>query len=327
MSGNTEQRGFVVDTHANDGRQTLIMSDKGRAYIAALLYSCTIGFSFFAVKVALRSAGPLDVLSHRFIVAFASALIATVFGRARLGVGLRELAPIVPLAIFNPVGFFLFQTLGLLFIPSSEAGIIQATLPAFTLLIALVLLGERTNARQIAYVVLSVGGVFFITLMNDAGAEAYDMRGVALILCGTLSMALYAVLTRRMAARYSVHALTFTMSAVGCVAFVAASFVMHAMHGTFADFVAPLSNGSYIAAIVFLGFASSYLSSFFSNYTLSKLQASQMSVFSNLATVIAMATGTLFLAEPFHWYHAVGALVIVIGVLGTNRYAETARKK
>lgn len=44
-----------------------------------------------------------------------------------------------------------------------------------------------------------------------------------------------------------------------------------------------------------------------------------MSVFANLATVIAIFSGVVFLGEPFHWFHALGTAMIVTGVLGANR--------
>ena len=298
------------------------MNDKSKAYIAALLYACTIGFSFLFVKISLQYAGPLDALAHRFAVAMLFALLPLLAGRAKLDATPREMLAILPLATFNPVLFFLLQTSGLVFIRSSEAGLIQATAPVFVLLLGLLFLKERTNGRQICCMLLSVGGVLFVSAMGREGSGTYDLRGILLAVASTVSFALYTVMTRKFARRFSVYTLTFVMSLAGFLAFGAISFAAHACAGTFADFLGPLANLPYLGAILFLGGASSFCSSFFSNYALSKLEASSMIVFANLATLIAVIAGVVFLDEPFGWYHAVGGLAIVLGVLGTNFFGE-----
>lgn len=298
------------------------MSDKGKAYIAALLYACTIGFSFLFVKISLRYAGPLDALAHRFDVAMLFALLPLLTGRAKLDATPRGVAAILPLAAFNPVLFFLLQTSGLVYIRSSEAGLIQATAPVFVLLLGLLFLKERTNGRQVCSMLLSVGGVLFVSAMGREGSAAYDPRGVLLAVSSTVSFALYTVLTRKYSKQFSVYTLTFVMSLAGFLAFNAVSLVIHIYAGTVSAFLEPLSHPPYLGAILFLGGASSFFSSFFSNYALSKLEASSMIVFANLATLIAVIAGVVFLGEPFGWYHAVGGLAIVLGVLGTNFFGE-----
>ncbi|MCY9002375.1 EamA family transporter [Peribacillus frigoritolerans] len=43
-----------------------------------------------------------------------------------------------------------------------------------------------------------------------------------------------------------------------------------------------------------------------------------MSVFSNVATLITIVAGVLFLQEAFHLYHLIGGIMIIIGVVGEN---------
>jgi drug/metabolite transporter (DMT)-like permease len=51
---------------------------------------------------------------------------------------------------------------------------------------------------------------------------------------------------------------------------------------------------------------------------LSKIEASKMSVFGNLATLISMIAGVIFLQEQLEYYHIIGAIMIIAGILGTN---------
>jgi len=53
-----------------------------------------------------------------------------------------------------------------------------------------------------------------------------------------------------------------------------------------------------------------------------------MSVFSNLATLITILAGILFLHESFRTYHLIGGVMIVMGVIGTNYFGmERVAKK
>lgn len=51
-----------------------------------------------------------------------------------------------------------------------------------------------------------------------------------------------------------------------------------------------------------------------------------MSVFSNLATLITIIAGVIFLHESIYYYHVVGAMIILVGVIGTN-YLGSNRSK
>lgn len=58
--------------------------------------------------------------------------------------------------------------------------------------------------------------------------------------------------------------------------------------------------------------------SFLTNYVLSYMESSKMSVFSNLATVISIVAGVVFLKEDIFYYHIIGSILIIIGVIGAN---------
>lgn len=128
------------------------------AYAAALLYAFIIGFSFFFVKLALTAANPVDILAHRFTVAFLAALFPLLLGWVKIGISMKDALKVLPLALFYPVMFFAFQVFGLVYTSSSEAGIIQAAIPIFTMIFAAYFLNERFTKRQFFFTVLSAGG-------------------------------------------------------------------------------------------------------------------------------------------------------------------------
>jgi drug/metabolite transporter (DMT)-like permease len=298
------------------------MSEKRKAYIAAISYAFIIGLSFMFVKVTLTVASPIDTLAHRFTFAFIGIVILMVFTKNKLTIKKYDLLKILPLAILYPIVFFTFQVLGLARISSSEAGIIQATIPIFTLALAGLLLKEKATRGQLAFISLSVLGVIYMLIMNGANATTGNVIGSGFILLSALAASLYNVFARRLTKQYSLLTLTYVMTLCGFVIFNGMALGNHLVNGTINEFFQPLTHVDFVIAILYLGLLSSLGTSYLSNYALSKLEASQMSVFSNFATLITILAGVLVLQEVFHLYHFIGGILIIIGVIGTNYFGH-----
>ncbi|QGG53509.1 DMT family transporter [Lysinibacillus pakistanensis] len=298
------------------------MTAQRKAYLAAIGYALIIGLSFMFVKVALTVASPIDTLAHRFSIAFISILIFMICTKKRVKIGKQDIMRILPLALLYPLAFFTFQVLGLAQISSTEAGIIQAAIPVFTLILASVLLKEKSSQLQLFFVSLSVAGVIFMLCMSNGGANTGNLIGRGLILLSALAVSFYNIFARKLTRQYSLISLTYMMTFCGFVIFNGVAIGNHVMNQTLPQFFKPFLYGDFVIAIVYLGILSSLVTSYLSNYSLSILEASKMSVFSNLATFITILAGVIFLKEAFHLYHLIGGVSIVIGVIGTNYFGN-----
>ncbi|MFF2094238.1 DMT family transporter [Paenibacillus sp. NPDC058174] len=290
------------------------------AYLAAIAYAVIIGFSFLFVKVTVATAHPLDVLAHRFSIGLIAVAIPFLLGWVRIRIKLRDLWRIAPLALFSPVLFFFFQSYGMINASSSEGGIILATVPIFTLLLASIFLKERTSLIQKLSLFLSVAGVVFIFMMKDgSGLDAANLKGLLLLLLSAVSFAGYSVLTRPLAQKYAPMEITLVTTGIGFIAFLSVSLIRHAAEGTLQPFFQPFAQPSYVLALFYLGVVSSVGTTLLSSFALSRLEASKVSVFSNLSTLISIMAGALILNERITIYHVIGAIMIIAGVLGTNK--------
>lgn len=288
------------------------------AYIAAVVYAAIIGLSFLFVKMTVTIAHPLDVLAHRFALSLIVVSIPVLFGWIKINLRLADLWRIIPLGLLSPVLFFAFQAFGLVTSNSSEAGIIQAMVPVFTLVLASVFLKERTSIVQKISLLLSVAGVIFIFTMKGSGMSMSNMQGIVLLLLSAISFAGYGVLARPLTRKYKPLELTWVTLMVGCVVFNTIALIRHAYTGSMAAYIQPLGDISYLGALAYLAILSTMVSTLLSSYALTHLEASRVSVFSNLSTLISIAGGALILHEPVRGYHYIGAILIIIGVLGTN---------
>ncbi|HDR7717007.1 DMT family transporter [Bacillus albus] len=289
-----------------------------KAYLSAMLYSFIIGFSFMFVKLALTVTSPLDTLAHRFTVAFVAASIPIVFGFVKLNMSFKNILALLPLAIFYPALFFAFQAFGLVYTSSSEAGIIQAAIPIFTMMLASYFLKEYTNTWQKISVLISVIGVIYIFIMNGIGTHETSFIGVILILLSALSSAFYNVLARKMTKKFKLMDLTYTMTVIGFISFNLIAIASHINKGTITVYFKPYTNGTFLISILYLGLLSSLLTALLLNYSLSYIEAAKISVFSNLSTLITIIAGVIFLHEQISYFHIIGTIMIILGIIGTN---------
>ncbi len=300
------------------------MNDKAErlAYAAAICHTFITGLSFMFSKIGLQYSTPWDLLAYRFTASFTALMIPVAFRWIRLDFTRKRIRKILPLALFYPLSFFALHTFGLQYLTSSEASILLASMPVFTLIMASYFLKEETSLLQKLSIMLSVGGVIYITVSKGANLDFTNIKGVAMILLSALSFSVYSILVKKLARDFTILEMSCIMIVISFVFFNAMSLGRHLIMGTAGSFFAPLSEPAFIAAFVYLGVLSSLVTSLLTNFALSKIDASRMCVFTNLSTVISIVAGVVFLKENIYFYHLTGSLMIISGVVGTNCFCK-----
>lgn len=292
--------------------------DLNKTYLLAIIYAFIMGLSFLFVKIALSYSDPLNILAHRFTFAFLFIFILKICNLIKVDINKRDIIKILPLSLLYPAMFFTFQTFGLVYMSSSEAGIILATVPIFTLIFATLFLKEKTTAFQKFSVFLSVIGVIYIMYNKGISIKSTNFLGIVLITFSAISLASYNVLARVKTREFKTIELTYVMAFVGFVTFNTISIIDNINRDSINLYFSPLKNINFVIAMLYLGILSSVITSLLSNYVLSKLDASKMSVFANLGTVITIIAGVLILKEDLFYYHIIGIVMIILGIIGTN---------
>lgn len=296
------------------------MKSRSFAYMLALFHSSIVGLSFLFTKMAIAESNPLDTLAFRFTISFAIILFLVAVKVIKVNYSWESVKNLVPLSLLFPTLFFAFQTFGLKYSQSTDAGILSAVTPILTLMIAGYFLKEKTSLYQKLSIVLSVVGVIFIFVMKGSTINFSDMLGMVLILLSCIATACYTTMTRSLARNHTPGEMSFFMMGTGFVIFNAAALVTHLKQGTMAEFFTPWSSMEFISSILYLGILASLVTSLLSNTILSKIKASQMSVFANLSTVVTIAAGALILNEKLTIYDILGSILIILGVIGTNYF-------
>ena len=297
------------------------MNEKTKAYLAAVSFSTIIGFSFLFTKVALGFASPLTNLAHRYTVAALVLFILQQTKVIQVKLTKEDILSILPMSLFYPLLFFMFQSFALQYISSSEAGILQALVPIITLILASIFLKEKTTMVQKFFLFLSVAGVVYIFLSKGANFDAgAGIFGYVLMLGSVFSNAINNILSKYKGGQYRAIDLTVVVILVGFLVFNSLSLVTHFLSGNLMSYFEPLGHLSYLISILYLGILASIVTASLSIYAIVRLGASIVSVFGNLGTVLTIVAGAVFLHEPIYAYHIIGASLIIGGILGMNMF-------
>ncbi|MHB1393757.1 MAG: DMT family transporter [Clostridia bacterium] len=289
-------------------------------YFAGLGMASIFGLSFMFTKQALETLPTILLLSYRFALAAILLTLLWMFGAIKMSYKNKPLKELMMLSLIQPIAYFVFETTGVKLTSSSEAGIMIALIPVVVTIFAAVFLKEKPGRAQLFFILASVLGVVFIVLMSDNTSGTGHYAGILSLFGAVLAAGMYNILSRKLSTSFTPVEITFAMMCTGAVVFNVIFVITGIINGNMDKYITSLGSASTLVPILYLGILSSVCAFFMVNYMLSKLPASNSSVFSNLTTVISIIAGVFIRHETFHWYQLAGGAVIILGVWGTNHY-------
>lgn len=298
------------------------MNERTKGYLSILLHGLFIGFSFLAVKIALSYTDALDLLSYRFTVTAIALLIVGLFNKEIKALDFRTFFQILPIGIFYPILFFLFQTFGLTVTTSSEAGIIYSMSPVMTFLVAKLLIKEKTNRTKLIFMTIAILGLVFINIMDGLRLRFSNLPGALLIVLSAFSISVYNVLIKKHSSDFTPLQLTYIVSLQGFLIFGSVSLIKHLIQGDWKSYVTALTNPLLLLAVLYIGIFASLLSNLTASYSLMRLEATTVSLFQNLATVYIIISGVVFLNEKLYYYHYIGFAAVLAGTIGFSLFEK-----
>ncbi|WP_405678967.1 DMT family transporter [Streptomyces sp. NBC_01511] len=279
------------------------------------------GFSFLLIKVGTHGYAPFQVTFGRLFFGTAVLAVAMLVRRERLPRSIRTWGHLTVAAfILNAVPFSLFSYAELT-IPSSLAGICNATTPLWGMALSLVALSEdRPTRRRVAG--LGLGFIGVLTVLGAwQGFSGLDFSGTAMALLASLSYAVGWIYVRRtLAGSDSSH-----LSLTGAQLFMA-TIQLAVVTPLFTDLptsfpVVPL------LAVVALGSLGTGLAMLIQYGLVAEVGPTTGQMVTYFVPVIATAAGVAVLSEPLHWNTPVGAVIVLAGAALTQRGSSGATRK
>lgn len=299
------------------------MNKTGLGSVAALIANIIFGFSFLFSKVALEYAHPLVILAVRFSVAFLILNILWAFGLIKLQLRGKPKKGILLMAVAQPLLYFIFELYGIEYTSSAISGVIISLVPVGVILISLFFLKEKPRVRQIVFSLLSLAAIVVISLLSNDGEKTY-LIGILLLLGAVVCAAVFNILSRKEAERYSPVERTYMMFLFGTVGFNLAA-VVGLGRGYLGIMAAAVTSLPFWGAIGYLAVLSSIGAFLLYNYATSNISSVRASSFSNIITVVSVLAGILILQERLSVAQLICCVLIVVGVCGVN-YEKSERR-
>ena len=280
------------------------------------------GGAFFLNAVALRELPPLLVAFGRIFVG-SLGLIAVVFlSRQDIRKHLHRWRQFLVLGVLNTALPFTLILWGQQHIQSGLAAVINATTPAFTILVAhFFTTDERVSVSKLTGAALGLSGVATLIGTNALIGFGNHVFGQVAILGAALSYACAATYARR---------IEYTPPMVmGCIQLTAASLAM-------LPFVIiqtrpwelPMPNFHTIGAIICLGLICSTLATLIFFRILTTTGATNISLVTLLIPFSASTLGVIFLQEPFTMRLIIGMIIVsTAAILIDGKVFFPARKE
>lgn len=285
--------------------------------IAGLTAASIWGGMYVVSKVVLEVIPPFYLLTIRLIMGALALGIVIYFRDKRSGqktIISREFFWTSFLVGFVGYGISLgFQFVGTKLSTASNGALVTSATPAFVLLFAPFLLGEKATPRRIIALVISTLGVLAVIDPRNAELSPSLFWGNMSLLAAALTWALYSVLVRKVAKSADL----LTSSTIMLLGGVPSSIVF-AIWEINSQGIGEITLG-IVGGLLFLGIISTAVAMFLWNYAFAELPAAVASLTFFAQPVVGTLLGWLFLSEQITPLFLAGGLLIGIGILIATR--------
>jgi len=296
-----------------------LWTPRRKARVAGALAVVFWGASFAWVKVGLREFEPVSLLTIRFGIGTAVLwLLAWWTARGSLGIRLLDVGPLVGLGLMGVTLQQALQTAGILLGSASAASWLSSLAPAFIVLLAWPLLGERLSfARGIGMLIAFLGAAL-VSRTPGSSSEPGNPSAAWFVLASAVVWAAYSILGKGLSARRPPVVTTAWGMTFGWLPLVAVFLLQRGWTD-----LGGVSSSGWITVIL-LGVASTGLAYGLYFYALTTAEAALAAALQYFEPPITMIFAAWLLEEPWTTAMLAGGTLILIGVWLVDRAGTRA---
>ncbi|MBN2816151.1 MAG: DMT family transporter [Campylobacterales bacterium] len=263
---------------------------------------------------------PLELAFFRWFFVFIIISPILVVRHQRILRSLRENFKMVTLlALLSITAFNTLLYFGLAETTSTNALIINSSVPILVLLLSYVILKQDINLFQVLGIVLSTLGVVFLILKADI-SHIFTLEfnsGDILVVISSLTWALYSVLVKFKPDDINDFEYFALIVAIGLVFLLP----LYLAQGYTIQKELEVLQSNYLA-FLYISIFASITSYYFWHYGIEKVGASKTAQFTHLMPVFGISLAAVFLKESLEMYHLLGAFLIAFGIYVSLFYKQ-----
>jgi drug/metabolite transporter (DMT)-like permease len=286
--------------------------------IAGLGAASIWGGMYVVSKVVLDAIPPFTLLTLRLVIGIVTLFIFFQLSALIKKEERRKMTSDQVWKIFlvGCVGYGIslgFQFVGTKLSTASNGSLVTSATPAFILIFAPILLGEKTTTRRIAALIVSSLGVIAVIDPRAAELSPDLFWGNLALIAAALTWALYSVLARKVSQAVDVIEATMIMLMGGVPSGIAFSVWEIATLG-----VGTITPG-VIGGVLFIAIVSTAFAMFLWNFAFANLPAAVASLTFFAQPVVGTLLGWFFLGEQITPLFLIGGAMIGIGLVIASR--------
>lgn len=283
-------------------------SGEGLGVLAAILSSSIGGITTAVTRYVIGATDPVTLAGMRFGFGFLLLLPIALALKSRWPNG-RDWLGVAMLGVLFFAVFFGLYNLSLKYTSAARGALALSTLPLMTMLVASALRVEPLTKRKSVGVLIAIGGVAVSLVASLEGAPPGAWRGDAVMVAGTLCMALYSIWSRPFITRSS--SLGFVTAGMGFGSFAACLFAWAG--GGFAS-TSDFGAGQW-AAVVYIGTLGAALTFFLWVFALARTTPTKVTNTITLNPLTAAIVATFLVGEPIGFDLLIGIAAVFTGIL------------
>lgn len=284
---------------------------KNKAWLpvgAAILSMIFWSFSFVWIKIVYEAYGPLTTILFRLIISTGLLLVFTILSRKLQKIKAGDLKLFLLLAFFEPFLYFMGESYGLLYVSSTVASVIVATIPLFSPIAAGYFYKEKLSQTNLYGLVITFLGVSLVVLDTSFNFTASPL-GVSLEFLAVLGAIGYASILKGISHRYNTFTIITYQNLIGAVLFLPfwLGFEMK-------DFTQIAFNPKAFWAIVKLAIFASTFAFILFTYSVRNMGINKSNIFINIIPVFVAVFSYIILGDELNFHQMVGIAIVISGL-------------
>ncbi|MDP3912466.1 MAG: DMT family transporter [Bacteroidota bacterium] len=284
---------------------------KNKAWLpmgAAILSMIFWSFSFVWIKIVYEAYGPLTTILFRLIISTGLLLVFTILSRKLQKIKVGDLKLFILMAFFEPFLYFMGESYGLLYVSSTVASVIVATIPLFSPIAAWYLYKEKLSRTNLYGLVITFMGVSLVVLDSSFNFTASPL-GISLEFLAVLGAIGYASVLKGLSHRYNTFTIITYQNMIGVLLFLPfwLGFEMK-------DFTQVPFHAKAFWAIVKLAIFASTFAFILFTYSVRNMGINKSNIFINIIPVFVAVFAYIILGDELNFHQMIGIAIVISGL-------------
>ncbi len=298
------------------------------AYFATFFKNVIYGSTIFFTKELSASTDVLDILALRFLMSFGVMWLLKITRVVKIQISAMDffrknprsgaIKNILLTAIFEPVLYMLFETLGITMTTNITAGVILSLTAVTTCIFEIIFLKENSTFLQKIFLGLGIIGSIYIAIMTNTDSGENSVAGIVFLFLTTISASLFFIFSRKSSKNFTPMETTYVSAMLGAVAFNAVNVVRHIINGNIKNYFRPYFDIENLIGFIVLAVFSTIIATAMNNFALGKLKSSTVVAFGGISTLVTIGIGVIFAGEKLEYFHIIGLSLILIRMIGVS---------